>query len=132
MQKVEFNCNEAVEDSRPGFFCFQNDIVNDMRMLPQCNQTLYVEATLPRISDQNLELWVLRIYYPSSHQYVSVGILLIPREHILNVRDEVYFQNTYIYQEGSQLCRQNSKGSKGGEAFSCCKTMLGKLSVKNT
>ena len=34
MQKVEFNCNEAVEDSRPGFFCFQNDIVNDMRMLP--------------------------------------------------------------------------------------------------
>lgn len=37
MQKVEFNCNEANEDSRPGFFCFQNDIVNDMRMLPQCN-----------------------------------------------------------------------------------------------
>jgi hypothetical protein len=61
-------------------------------LLPQCDKTLYIEATLPRVTDQNLELWLLRVYFPSSNLFVTFGILLIPRELLHSVSRE---ENTF-------------------------------------
>ena len=50
MSKVDFECSDK-DDARLGYLIFESDIVSDSRMIKQSNSTLYIEATLPSITD---------------------------------------------------------------------------------
>ena len=43
---------------------------------------------MPRIADQNCEVWLLRVYYPTHLVFCTFGFFLIPREHLYHPRKE--------------------------------------------
>lgn len=51
-------------ETRQAYLLYETSIVEDPRILTQSDRSLYIEATLPRIPDQNLEVMLFRLYFP--------------------------------------------------------------------
>ena len=57
-------------------------MLEDERLLAQADRSVYIEASLPRVPDQNVEVWITRLFFPQNNVYVSAGLFIIPREFL--------------------------------------------------
>ena len=58
------------------------------RLRGYTNQVIYIDATMPRYSEPNYELWLLRIFHPGISAHITIGLVLIPREFLYSVKYE--------------------------------------------
>ena len=79
----------AGEGDRKAFLVYHTEVMADAaRLRSYTNGTLYIEATLPRITEPNYEQWLMRIFHPGINTHVTVGIALIPRELLYSIKHE--------------------------------------------
>lgn len=77
------------DGDRKGYLLYETEVKTDAnRLQAYTNQTLYLDATMPRIEEPNYEIWLVRLFHPGINSHVTFGAVLIPREFLFSVKHE--------------------------------------------
>ena len=77
------------DGDRKAFLIYVSEVRSETsRLKDYSDQTIYIDATMPRLQEPNYELWLLRIYHPGISSHVTFGMVLIPREFLFSIKYE--------------------------------------------
>lgn len=79
----------AGDGERKGYLIYVDDVREEAnRLRAYTDQTLYLDATMPRLDEPNYEVWLMRLFNPGINSHVTFGMVLLPREFLYSIKYE--------------------------------------------